>query len=252
MEPAATETAAALGVAGAALAERAAEAQEGASTSAVAAGPRRGRCLGEREEVPLRVRLGRARRRAGPCTPSPSWKLEGEEVEVGELAPVHPAVVAPARRSTASVSASARQLGASLWEIHDVMREGRRGGVARRRRSGRALAGWGLDGAGVELHQKNKHKEKIAADIHSLQDELEDERRLRRHSEDLHRKFGKELSEIKSAFVKAVKDLEKEKKTNSLLEDLCDQFAMGIRDYEDEVRALKQRHLSRTVEFKNS
>ncbi|KAF2944092.1 uncharacterized protein At5g41620 [Oryza sativa Japonica Group] len=360
--------------------------QEGASTSAAAAvAARRGEgdCRGE-EEVPLRVRLGRAaRRRAGPCTPSPSWKLEGEEVEVaaGELAPVHPAV-APARRSSASASASARQLGASLWEIHDVMREGR-GGGSRRRRSGRPLAS-----AGGELHQnsggfgrhiadsstnhqklnqarnctaqpfspgsyrssvgdssinqaisparsldikgrfrgadynlktstellkvlnriwsleeqhtadmsainglklelqhaqehiqelkcerrgyrhdvaslvrqlsedklvrKNKDKEKIAADIHSLQDELEDERRLRRHSEDLHRKFGKELSEIKSAFVKAVKDLEKEKKTKNLLEDLCDQFAMGIRDYEEEVRALKQRHVNYEYQFDKS
>uniref|UniRef100_A0A0E0CIQ6 Intracellular protein transport protein USO1-like n=1 Tax=Oryza meridionalis TaxID=40149 RepID=A0A0E0CIQ6_9ORYZ len=351
--------------------------QEGASTSAAAAvAARRGEgdCRGE-EEVPLRVRLGRAaRRRAGPCTPSPSWKLEGEgEEEEVEVA------VAPARRS----SASARQLGASLWEIHDVTREGR-GGGSRRRRSGRALAG----GGGVELHQnsggfgrhiadsstnhqklnqarnrtaqpfspgsyrssigdssinqaisparsldikgrfrgagynlktstellkvlnriwsleeqhtadmsainglklelqhaqehiqelkcerrgyrhdvaslvrqlsedklvrKNKDKEKIAADIHSLQDELEDEKRLRRHSEDLHRKFGKELSEIKSAFVKAVKDLEKEKKTKSLLEDLCDQFAMGIRDYEEEVRALKQRHVNYEYQFDKS
>uniref|UniRef100_A0A0D9VEG9 Uncharacterized protein n=1 Tax=Leersia perrieri TaxID=77586 RepID=A0A0D9VEG9_9ORYZ len=382
--------------------------EEVASTSAAAAAapPRLGE---EEEEVPLRVRLGRAakgrrRRRAGPCTPSPSWKLEGEEEEDGEVAApmapaMHPAAVAPARRSSAS--ASARQLGASLWEIHDVMlREGRRGGGARgRRRSGKTplLAaagdgggGGGLEGAGVELHQpqnsggfgrhladssknhhklnqarnctaqplspgsytssigdssinqvisparsldmkgrfrgagynlktstellkvlnriwsleeqhtadmsvinglklelqqaqehiqelmrerrgyrndvaslvrqlsedkpvwKNKDKEKIAADIHSLQDELEDERRLRKHSEDIHRKFGKELSEIKSAFVKAVKDLEKEKKTKSLLEDLCDQFAMGIRDYEEEVRALKQSHVNYDYKFDKS
>ncbi|KAL5208159.1 hypothetical protein ABZP36_032594 [Zizania latifolia] len=103
-----------------------------------------------------------------------------------------------------------------------------------------------------KLVRKNKDQEKIEADIHSLQNELEDERRLRWHSEELHRKFGKELSEIKSAFIKAVKDLEKEKKAKSLLEDLCDQFAMGIRDYEEEVRVLKQKYGNYEYKFDKS
>jgi hypothetical protein len=93
------------------------------------------------EEVPLRLRLGRARRRAGPGTPAPSWKLEGspgspERQGQAEMA----AAAAPApRRSSASASASARQLGASLWEIHDVTREARRS-AGRRRRSGNGPA----------------------------------------------------------------------------------------------------------------
>ncbi|XP_062218784.1 uncharacterized protein At5g41620-like [Phragmites australis] len=94
-----------------------------------------------------------------------------------------------------------------------------------------------------KLVRKNKEHGKIEAAVHSMQGELEDERRLRRHSEDLQRKLGKELSEIKSAFLKAVKDLEEKKKANGLLEDLCDQFAMGIRNYEEEVRVLKQRNV---------
>nr|CAB3446326.1 unnamed protein product [Digitaria exilis] len=93
-----------------------------------------------------------------------------------------------------------------------------------------------------KLVRKHKDHGKIDTAVHSLQGEIEDERRLRRHSEDLHRKLGKELSEIKSAFLKAVKDLEKEKKGNRLLEDLCDQFAMGIRNYEEELRVVKQRN----------
>ncbi|KAL6629439.1 hypothetical protein ACP70R_029204 [Stipagrostis hirtigluma subsp. patula] len=325
---------------------------------------------GARAGLPLRLQLGRGRRRAGPATPAPSWKMEDEEA--GEAAV---AAAAGARRSSAS--ASARQLGASLWEIHSVAREGRR-----RRRGGRGVAGGQEDGGGVEevrqpqssggfgdhradssvkhhkLHEershriqpfspasytssvgdsgvnrtisparsldirgrfkgagsslktstellkvlnriwsleeqhtanlsvvdglklelqhaqahiqelrqerrrychevsslmrqlsenkvvkKNKENGKTEAAIHSLQGELADERRLRIHSEDLHRKLGKELSEIKSAFLKAVKDLEKEKQANRLLEDLCDQFAMGIRNYEDEVRVVKQRHV---------
>uniref|UniRef100_A0A0A8XZB9 Uncharacterized protein n=1 Tax=Arundo donax TaxID=35708 RepID=A0A0A8XZB9_ARUDO len=94
-----------------------------------------------------------------------------------------------------------------------------------------------------KLVRKNTEHGKTEAAVHSMQAELEDERHLRRHSEDLHRKLGKELSEIKSAFLKAVKDLEKEKKANRLLEDLCDYFAMGIRDYEEEVRVVKQRNV---------
>ena len=95
--------------------------------------------------------------------------------------------------------------------------------------------------AQVKLVQKNKEQERIKAAVQSIRDELEDERRLRRRSETLHRKLGKELSEVKAAFMKAVKDLEKERKANSLLEDLCDEFAKGIRDYEQEVRELKQK-----------
>ncbi|KAG2649992.1 hypothetical protein PVAP13_1NG183000 [Panicum virgatum] len=321
-----------------------------------------------REPASLRLRLGRARRRAGPGTPAPSWKMEDEGAPEGSGA-----ALAVARRS----SASARQLGASLWEIHDVARAGRRdrprggrgvaagpehgggaefdqpqssGGIGRhladssmkhhklhQERShriqpfspasftssvgesnvnqtisptrsldimGRSMrAGYGLQtstellkvlnriwsleeqhtanlsvvkGLKLELQRaqthiqelmqerrqyrheisslmrqlsenklvrKNKDHGKIDTFAHSLQGELEDERHLRRHSEDLHRKLGKELSEIKSAFLKAVKDLEKEKKGNRLLEDLCDQFAMGIRNYEEELRVVKQRNV---------
>lgn len=318
-------------------------------------------------DVPLRLRLGRARRRQGPGTPTPSWKLEDQGAEEGVAA------ASAARRSSAS--ASARQLGASLWEIHDVAREARRSS----RRGGRGIAAgrdhgeggygevdqssggidrhlavskhrklqqershriqpfsrasytssvgdsninqtispthplsimgrsigegyslktstellkvlnriWSLEeqhtanlsvvhGLKLDLQQaqtqiqelmrerrqyrnevsllmrqlsenklvrKDKEDGKFDMALHSLQVELEDERRLRKHSEDLHRKLGKELSEIKSAFLKAVKDLEKEKKGNRLLEDLCDQFANGIRNYEEELRVVKQRNV---------
>ncbi|KAG0514481.1 hypothetical protein BDA96_10G195400 [Sorghum bicolor] len=94
-----------------------------------------------------------------------------------------------------------------------------------------------------KMARRSKDQEKMRAALRSLQEELEDERRLRKHSETLHRKLGKELSEMKSAFCKAVKALEKEKKTTCLLEDLCDEFAKGIRNYEEEVRLLKQKHV---------
>jgi hypothetical protein len=133
-------------VAGSLLGEDAARVPE---TQGRAAGcPRRG---GRgTEEVPLRLRLGKARRRAGPVTPAPSWKLEaspGSPERGGEVEMAAAGASAPRRSyasASASASASARQLGASLWEIHDVTREGRRSG-GRRRRSGNGLAGLGVD-----------------------------------------------------------------------------------------------------------
>ncbi|CAL9059340.1 uncharacterized protein At5g41620-like [Musa acuminata AAA Group] len=92
-----------------------------------------------------------------------------------------------------------------------------------------------------KLIRKNKEQQKIKAAVQSIRDELEDERRLRRRSESLHRKLGKELSEVNAAYMKAVKDLERERKTNSPLEDLCDEFAKAVTDYEQEVRELKQK-----------
>ncbi|XP_008794095.2 uncharacterized protein At5g41620 [Phoenix dactylifera] len=96
-------------------------------------------------------------------------------------------------------------------------------------------------GVKAKLVGKNKEQERIKASVQSIRDELEDERRLRIRSKSLHRKLGKELSEVKAAFLKAVKDLERGRKANNLLEDLCDEFAKGIRDYEQEVRELKQK-----------
>jgi hypothetical protein len=98
-----------------------------------AGGRARGDRKGRGEEVPMRLRLGRARRRAEPGTPAPSWKMEDEE-EAASLA-------AAARRSSAS--ASVRQRGASLWEIHDAAPE-----AQLRRRGGRELASAGREGAG--------------------------------------------------------------------------------------------------------
>lgn len=344
--------------------------------------PGTGRRRGEEEEEvekPLRRGLAaaqaraRARRKAGHATPSPSWKLEPSPPRPEEEASAE--ADAGAGRSAAP-AASARQLGATLWEIQDVIRVA---GAGRRirRRGRRALVGdeasadvdrprssrgfgaqvaaslmehdkvhkgryhsrqplspasytssvgattinlvsptrsldcnarfrqagngiktsteilkvlnriWSLEeqhvadvsalkGLKRELYhaqaciqelmqerqqyrheidslarqltedkmaRRNKDQEKVRSALCSLQEELEDERRLRKHSENLHRKLGKELSEMKSAFCKSVKALEKEKRTTKLLEDLCDEFAKGIRNYEEEVRVLKQKYI---------
>lgn len=91
------------------------------------------------------------------------------------------------------------------------------------------------------LVRKNKEQDRIKAIVQSIQDELEDERKLRKHSESLHRKLGRELSSLKSSFSNALKDLERERKARMLLENLCDEFAKGIKEYEQEVRSLKHK-----------
>ncbi|CAK9165826.1 unnamed protein product [Ilex paraguariensis] len=88
---------------------------------------------------------------------------------------------------------------------------------------------------------KNVEQDRIKDAIQSVRDELEYEKKLRKHSESLHIKQARELSEVKSAFSKALKELERERKARILLEDLCDEFAKGVSDYEQEVRFLKHK-----------
>ncbi|KAJ4957316.1 hypothetical protein NE237_014099 [Protea cynaroides] len=95
--------------------------------------------------------------------------------------------------------------------------------------------------AEVKVVRKSKEQDCIKAAVQSVKDELEDEKKLRKRSESLHRKLARELLEIKSAFSKALKELERERKARALLEDLCDEFARGIGDYDQEVRTLKHK-----------
>ncbi|KAL5572035.1 hypothetical protein UlMin_021632 [Ulmus minor] len=95
--------------------------------------------------------------------------------------------------------------------------------------------------AGDQLFRKSKEQDRIKAAVQSVREELEDERKLRKRSESLHRKLAREVSELKSSFADALKELERESKARILLENLCDEFAKGIRDYEQEFRSLKHK-----------
>ncbi|XP_050229764.1 uncharacterized protein At5g41620-like isoform X2 [Mercurialis annua] len=90
-----------------------------------------------------------------------------------------------------------------------------------------------------KLVRKSKEQDRLHAAIQSLRDEIEDERKLRKRSESIHRKLARELSEVKSNLSKAVNEMEKERKSRRLLEDLCDEFARGIKDCEHELHAVK-------------
>ncbi|KAJ8529249.1 hypothetical protein K7X08_036084 [Anisodus acutangulus] len=88
--------------------------------------------------------------------------------------------------------------------------------------------------------KSNKHNSTEEA-VKTLTDDLRDERKLRKHSENLHRKLARELTEMKSSFSTALKELEREREARIMLEELCDEFSCGIKEYEEDVRFLKSK-----------
>ncbi|KAK4365448.1 hypothetical protein RND71_016806 [Anisodus tanguticus] len=103
-----------------------------------------------------------------------------------------------------------------------------------------------------KVARKSKEQDRISAAIQSIRDELEDERKLRKHSESLHRRLARELYEVKMALANALKERDKEKKSRQLLEDLCDEFAWGIRHYEQDLRSVRQKSDKDWTERTNS
>ncbi|QHO52012.1 hypothetical protein HN51_021082 [Arachis hypogaea] len=91
-----------------------------------------------------------------------------------------------------------------------------------------------------KLVRKDKVHERIKTAVKPVEEELDNERRLRKHSESLHRKLARELCEVKASFAGCLRNFERERKARILLENLCDEFAKGIRDYEQEVYSLRR------------
>uniref|UniRef100_A0A803QLB7 Uncharacterized protein n=1 Tax=Cannabis sativa TaxID=3483 RepID=A0A803QLB7_CANSA len=87
---------------------------------------------------------------------------------------------------------------------------------------------------------KNKEQELVEAAIESVVGELEVERKLRRRSESLNKKLGKELSETKSSLLKVVKELETEKRAREIMEQVCDELARDIDEDKAEAEELKR------------
>ncbi|KAL3622189.1 hypothetical protein CASFOL_033600 [Castilleja foliolosa] len=88
---------------------------------------------------------------------------------------------------------------------------------------------------------RNKDQYRIKDAVNLLEEKLENESKSRRRSEKRHLKLADELSGVKSSFLNSLAELECERKDKELLQDLCDEFAKGIRDYEQEVHLLKQK-----------
>ncbi|XP_074333458.1 uncharacterized protein LOC141671192 isoform X2 [Apium graveolens] len=85
-----------------------------------------------------------------------------------------------------------------------------------------------------------KEQDRTRNAVLSVSNELGSERTLRKHSESLHRK-AQELAEVKSFFSNSLEEIKRERKARILLENLCDEFAIGITEYEQKARSLKHR-----------
>ncbi|XP_039051481.1 uncharacterized protein At5g41620-like [Hibiscus syriacus] len=87
---------------------------------------------------------------------------------------------------------------------------------------------------------KNKEQKVVEAAIESIAGELEVERKLRRRFESLNKKLGKELAETKTSLLKSVKELENEKRTREVMEQVCDELTRDISDDKAEMEELKR------------
>ncbi|EOA26994.1 hypothetical protein CARUB_v10023089mg [Capsella rubella] len=83
---------------------------------------------------------------------------------------------------------------------------------------------------------KEEEAKEVKGVFRSMKKDLDDERKIRKQSETLHRKLTREVCEAKHCLSKALKDLEKERQERVVVENLCDEFAKAVKDYEDKAR----------------
>ncbi|PSR86463.1 hypothetical protein CEY00_Acc32085 [Actinidia chinensis var. chinensis] len=87
---------------------------------------------------------------------------------------------------------------------------------------------------------KSKERDRIRNAIQSVAGEFEVEKKLRRQTERLNKKLGKELIDTKASLSKALKELQSEKRAREILEQVCDELARGIGEDRAEVEELKR------------
>lgn len=87
---------------------------------------------------------------------------------------------------------------------------------------------------------KMKEQERIHKAVIFVAKEVEIEKKLRRQTERLNKKLGRELANTKAALSKAVKDLESEKRAREILEQVCDELAQGIGEDRADFEELKK------------
>ncbi|KAL3335912.1 hypothetical protein AABB24_031903 [Solanum stoloniferum] len=87
---------------------------------------------------------------------------------------------------------------------------------------------------------KVKEQDKIHTAITSVAREFKIEKKLRKQTERLNKKLGRELADTKASLLKAVKELEGEKRDRDILEQMCDELARGLREDRAEMEELKR------------
>ncbi|OWM79057.1 uncharacterized protein At5g41620 [Punica granatum] len=86
---------------------------------------------------------------------------------------------------------------------------------------------------------KSKERKGVEAAMEPVVGELEVERKLRRRFESLNKKLGRELADAKACLLKAVKELESEKRAREIMEQVCDELAGDIGVGEERTQDLK-------------
>lgn len=87
--------------------------------------------------------------------------------------------------------------------------------------------------------RRAKEQDQTRNAVLSVSNELGSERRLRKLSESLHQKLARELAEVKSSFSNSLEEIKREREARILLENLCDEFAKGITEYDQKARSLR-------------
>ncbi|XP_076902305.1 uncharacterized protein LOC143557017 [Bidens hawaiensis] len=87
---------------------------------------------------------------------------------------------------------------------------------------------------------ESKEQDKIRLAVKTISKELETERKLRRQSEWMNKKLGRELANTKLVLENTVKKAESEKQATELLEQLCEKMARSIEDDRVELEELKK------------
>lgn len=88
--------------------------------------------------------------------------------------------------------------------------------------------------------QEMEEQDWIHSAVPSIARDLEIEKKLRRQSQKLNEKLGRELAETKASLSRATKELESEKRARQILEQVCDELARGIGEDRAEVEELKR------------
>ncbi|KAI3518747.1 hypothetical protein L1887_07559 [Cichorium endivia] len=87
---------------------------------------------------------------------------------------------------------------------------------------------------------KTKERRAIEAAVEAVSGELEAEKKMRRRSESLNKKLGQELAETKANFTKVLKELESERRTREIMEQVCDELAVDIGEDRLEAEEIKR------------
>ncbi|KAE8733047.1 Photosystem I subunit O [Hibiscus syriacus] len=91
-----------------------------------------------------------------------------------------------------------------------------------------------------KLVWKRSERDRIHDTVACIAEELEMEKKLRRGTERLNKKLGKELADTAVALSKAMKEVESENRAKEILEQVCDELARGIGEERATVEELKR------------